>query len=70
VQDGVQTAEQVRAYLRRRLAGVWDERWQKTPTTRRTPKGKAQYLKGSHSSVYRILHGLHGVCSDTDKSKA
>jgi Transposase DDE domain len=70
VQDGVQTAAQVRAYLRRRLAGVWDERWQKAPTTRRAPKGKTQYLKGGHSSVYRILHGLHVVCSDPEESKA
>ena len=70
VQDGVQTAEQVRAYLRRRLAGVWEEHWQKAPTTRRAPKGKTQYLKGGHSSVYRILHGLHEVCSDPDESKA
>lgn len=70
VQDGVQTAEQVRAYLRRRLACVWNDRWQKAPTTRRAPKEKTQYLKGGHCSVYRILHGLHGVCSDPDKSKA
>jgi Transposase DDE domain len=70
VQDGVQTAEQVRAYLRRRLAGVWNDRRQKAPTTRRAPKGKTEYLKGGHSSVYRILHGLHEVCSDPDESKA
>jgi Transposase DDE domain len=69
VQDGVRTAEQVRAYLRRRLAGVWDDRWQKAATTRRAPKGKAQYLKGGHSSVYRILHGLHEVRFDPDESK-
>jgi len=70
VQDGVQTAAQVRAYLRRRLAGVWDARWQKAPTTRRAPKGKTQYLKGGHCSVYRILHGLHKISSDPDESKA
>jgi hypothetical protein len=70
VQDSVQTAAQVRAYLRRRLAGVWDDRWHKAPTPQRAPKGKTQYLKGGHSSVYRILHGLHLVCSDPDESKA
>jgi hypothetical protein len=69
VQDGVQTAAQLRAYLRRRLAGVWDDRWQKAPTKRRAPKGKTQYLKGGHRSVYRILHGLYEVRSDPDKSK-
>jgi Transposase DDE domain len=70
VRDGVQTAEQVRAYLRRRLGGVWSDRWEKAPTKRRAPKEKTQYLKGGHSSVYRILHGLHKVRSEPDESKA
>ena len=70
VQDGVQTAEQLRAYLGHRLAKVWDDRWQKAPTTRRAPKSKTQYLKGGHSSVYRILHGLYEVRSDPEKSRA
>jgi len=61
VQDGVQTAEQVRAYLRRRLGHVWNDLWQKAPTTKRSPKAKTHYLKGGHCSVYRILHGRHLV---------
>jgi hypothetical protein len=57
--DGVQTAAQVRAYLRERLAGVWQKRWQKAPTKKRAPQPKRRYLKGGHSSVYRIQRGLH-----------
>lgn len=63
-QDGIQTAEQVRAYLRRRLASVWSERWHKAPTKPRAAKGPTQYLKGGHSSVYRVLRGLHKVCPE------
>jgi hypothetical protein len=57
--DQVKTVAQVRAYLRRRLAGVWNPRWQKAPTKPRLPRPPRQYLKGGHSSVYRIQHGLH-----------
>jgi hypothetical protein len=66
--DGVQTAAQVRAYLRRRLAGVWDQRWLKAPTKKRLPQPPRQYLKGGHSSVYRILHGLHEINHDYEKN--
>jgi hypothetical protein len=57
--DEVKTAAQVRAYLRRRLAGLWNQRWQKAPTKQRLPPPPRKYLKGGHSSVYRIQHGLH-----------
>jgi hypothetical protein len=59
LRDEVRTAAQVQAYLRQRLAGVWSERWQKAPTQKRAPRPKRQYLKGGHSSVYRIQRGLH-----------
>src|SRR5439155_1016340 len=57
--DGFATAAQVRAYLRERLAGVWSKRWEKAPTKARKPSPKRRYLKGGHSSVYRIQRGLH-----------
>lgn len=62
--DGVHTAAQVRAYLRRRLAKRWDEQWRKRPTVPRGPKPPTQYLQGGHSSVYRIQRGLHKVHSE------
>lgn len=67
--DGVQTAAQVRAYLRQRLAGVWSERWLKGPTKKRSPPAKRQYLKGGHSSVYRIQRGLHELDHSWEKDK-
>jgi len=59
------TVEQLQAYLRQRLAGVWKPCWQKAATKKRvgapTP---TQYLKGGHSSVYRILRGQHKLSPD------
>jgi hypothetical protein len=63
--DGVKTAEQVREYLRQRLAGAWKKRWWKAkakPSAKQKPT--TQYLKGGHSSVYRIQRGLHEVSPD------
>jgi len=65
--NGVRTAAQVQAHLRRRLAGLWDQHWQKAPTKRRPPRPPRQYLKGGHSSVYRIQHGLHECAPDSTK---
>lgn len=62
--DAVQTAAQVRAYLRQRLAQVGNPRWQKAPTKKRPPRPPRQYLKGGHSSVYRIERGLHKLGPD------
>jgi len=61
----VKTREQVMAYLRERLAKTWNARWLKA-TPKKSPKKKptTQYLKGGHSSVYRIQRGLHEVSSD------
>jgi len=61
----VKTREQVMAYLRERLAKTWNARWWKA-TPKKSPKKKptTQYLKGGHSSVYRIQRGLHEVSSD------
>jgi hypothetical protein len=66
--EQVWTAAQVRAYLQRRLATVWRERWHKAPTKSRPAKGPTQYLQGGHSSVHRVLHGQHKVRSDPDDS--
>jgi Transposase DDE domain len=66
--DKVQTAAQIRAYLRDRLASTWKPRWQKAKTKpQRRKKPATVYLKGGHSSVYRIQRGLHKVSSDPDQ---
>jgi hypothetical protein len=53
-------AEGVREYLRKRLAASWTKRWEKSTTTKRKPQARhTEYLKGGHSSAYRILRGEH-----------
>jgi hypothetical protein len=65
LQGRLPTAEQVQANLRLRLAGVWKARWQKTERKqRRREPTPTQYLKGGHSSVYRILRGQHELSPD------
>lgn len=52
----------LRAYLQQRLAGVWQRRWHKAVPKRRAERPKTRgYLKGGHSSVYRILRGQHEI---------
>ncbi len=65
LRDGVKTAEQVLAYLRKRLAPTWNARWRKAKT-KKSPKEKppTRYLKGGHSSVYRIQRNLHELSPD------
>ena len=67
--DGVrvETSAEVMAYLRRRLEGVWNKRWLKAATKRRSPAGKREYLKGGHCSVYRIQRDLHEIRDDYKK---
>lgn len=52
--------EEFRSYLQRKLAGVFTKRLAKAKTTKRPPKKPPRaYLKGGHSSVDRILRGVH-----------
>jgi len=49
-----------RRYLQKRLAGVWTDRWAKSPTRKRPPKAPPRaYICGGHSSVDKILRGKH-----------
>jgi hypothetical protein len=53
-------ADALRDHLRRTLKGVWNETLRKAKTTKRPPKQAPRaYLKGGHSSVDRILRGVH-----------
>jgi hypothetical protein len=62
LRDGIWTADRARTYLRKRLAPLWTNRWHKAPTTNRQPHRRhTQYLKGGHSSVDRILRGVHSL---------
>jgi Transposase DDE domain len=64
--DGLRTATQIRDYLARRLTPLWTDRWNKAPTTKRPPtRPPTRYLKGGHSSAYRILRGEHQLEPET-----
>ncbi len=50
----------LRGYLRRNLANIWTDRLTKQKTVKRPPKKPPRaYLRGGHSSVDRILRGVH-----------
>jgi hypothetical protein len=67
--DGVETAEQVTAYLRERLAQTWKARWRKAKVKKPAKeKPPTRYLHGGHSSVYRIQRNLHELSSDPDQT--
>lgn len=63
--NGVETAEQVMAYLRERLTPTWKARWRKAKV-KKPPKEKqpTRYLHGGHSSVHRIQRNLHELSPD------
>lgn len=47
--------EQLRRRLAKLLGGVWTDRWQKAPPKKETKHPHKKYLKGGHTSVYRLL---------------
>jgi hypothetical protein len=53
------TTERLAAYLAAVLGGVWRDWWVKSPAKPPRPPTRTEYLKGGHSSIYRIVRGLH-----------
>jgi hypothetical protein len=54
------TAAELKEDLRKRLANIWTDLWKKAKTVKRAPKPKrTHYLKGGHTSVDRVLRGVH-----------
>jgi len=52
--------ELLKRHLKETLADVWQNRWQKAPTRKRPPRCPPRaYLCGGHSSVDKILRGVH-----------
>lgn len=67
--EGILTPASLQAYLRQRLAGLWKPEWDKAaPKPRRSKPTPTQYLKGGHSSVFRILRGLHKLSPEPHKA--
>lgn len=57
--DGRRDAEELGLYLRRVLGGTWRDWWIKSPPRKKSRPTPTEYLAGGHSSVYRIVRGLH-----------
>lgn len=57
--DGKWTAARLRAYLKAVLGTTWRDWWIKSPRRKPSVKRPTEYLKGGHSSVYKIVRGLH-----------
>ena len=66
---GIPAPASLQAYLRHRRAGLWKPAWDKAaPKPRRSNPTPTQYLKGGHSSVLRILRGLHKLSPEPGKA--
>jgi Transposase DDE domain len=67
--EGIGATEPLQVYLSQRLAGLWKPEWDKAaPKPRRREPTPTQYLKGGHSSVFRILRGLHKLSPEPGKA--
>jgi hypothetical protein len=53
------TAGRLRAHLDQVLGKTWRDWWTKSPPRKKSKPPPTEYLKGGHSSVYRIVRGLH-----------
>jgi Transposase DDE domain len=63
--DGKWTAERLRKYLDDVLGSVWRDWWKKSPPREPSKPVATEYLKGGHSSVYKIVRGLHETIPET-----
>jgi hypothetical protein len=57
--DAQGTAQGLRQYLEDVLGNTWWAWWTKAPPRKPSKKLPTAYLKGGHSSVYKIRRGLH-----------
>ena len=51
--------DHLREHLRDLLGPTWREWWAKSPPRKKSAPTPTEYLRGGHSSVYRIARGLH-----------
>jgi IS4 transposase len=58
------TADGLRDYLRDVLGPTWRDWWTKSPPRKKSKPTPTEYLKGGHSSVYRIVRGLHETITE------
>ena len=53
------TAAGLRKHLNKVLGNTWRDWWKKSPPRKNSKPTATEYLKGGHSSVYKIVRGLH-----------
>lgn len=63
------TATQLRQHLTQVLGATWRDWWRKSPPRKNSPPTPTEYLKGGHSSVYKIVRGLHQTRPEPDKPR-
>jgi hypothetical protein len=62
------TTATLREHLESILAGAWRDWWQKSPPRKKGPPTPTEYLVGGHSSVYKIIRGLHRTKPEPEAS--
>lgn len=60
------TAARLRTYLEDVLGRTWRDWWTMSPPRTKSPLRRTEYLKGGHSSIYRIVRGLHETIPEPD----
>ena len=69
--EGKWTAERLRRYLEGVLGKTWRDGWKKSPARTTKPPTETEYLVGGHSSVFKIVRGLHRTVPEPeDKTKS
>jgi len=64
------TTDRLAVYLAEVLGGVWRDGWVKSPAKKPRPPTPTEYLKGGHSSIYRIVRGLHETVPEPSPKEA
>lgn len=68
--EPLESAAAVRQRLKQLLSGAWTERWMKAPKKKRaTPHQGYIHISGTHTSMYRLLHGITSTKGRKSKVK-
>jgi len=63
------TAAGLRKHLTKVLGNTWRDWWKKSPPRKNSKPTATEYLKGGHSSVYKIVRGLHKTHPEPEGSR-
>jgi len=65
--DVAWTADGLRKHLDRVLGNMWRDWWKKSPSRKKSEPTPTEYLKGGHSSVFKIARGLHKTTPEPER---